>query len=180
MHLKTLIKQKDGEEVKYVLRRHWVTFVPRILFFILLLFVPVALYFLIKNTTPLVLTGEFSYPLIILFTSAYYLSIYLFFFAEFLTHYLDEWIITTDRVLDTEQLSLFSRSISETDLSKIQDVTTEVHGAFATLFDYGDVHIKTASTNVSIVAKSVPRPNKLRSEIMQLAHLKRQKHKQAN
>lgn len=176
MHLSALIKQKEYETIHYVLRRHWVTFVPQILVFIVLLLVPVALYFLFKGVTPGILTNDMAYPILVLFGSSYYLSIYLFFFAEFLTYYLDEWIITNDRIVDIEQLGLFSRSVSELDLFRIQDVTTDVHGAFATLFDYGNVSIKTASANLNIVAKNVPNPNKIRERLVQLAHTDRKYH----
>lgn len=175
MHLKALIGKKQNEQIKYTLRRHWMTFIPKILFFLLLMLIPLAVYVLIYNTTPSVLTGKFLYPSLVLFGSAYYLSIYLFFFAEFLTYYLDEWIITNQRIIDVEQLGLFSRSISETNLSKIQDVTTEIHGVIPTLFNYGNIHIKTASTNPNIIAKNVPKPNKVRTDLIRLASRKRKR-----
>ena len=170
MHLKSFIKQKDYEKIEYVLRRHWATFLPKVFLFFVLMLVPIALYFLFKSVTPGVFQSDLLYPLFVLFGSVFYLSIYLFFFAEFINYYLDEWIITNDRVIDVEQLGLFSRSISEVELFRIQDVTADVHGISATLFDYGDITIKTASTNMNIIAKSVPHPNKVRSHLIQLAH----------
>ncbi len=169
MHLSSLIKQKPKELVHHVLRRHWITFLPRIGTFLILFSVPIILYLLFKSVTPGLLTGGFSYPTFVLFASSYYLSIYLFFFAEFITFYLDEWIITSDRIVDIEQLGLFSRSVSELDLYRIQDVTSDIDGVIPTFFNYGNVTIKTASTNAHIIFKNIHAPNKVRAALIQLA-----------
>lgn len=176
MHLATLIKKKPTEQVIHVLRRHPLTFVPFILLFIVLLFVPVALYFLISQPFPAFFTGPIAYPLSVLAGSIFYLSACLFFFGHFIMYYLDVWIITTERMIDIEQFGLFSRSISELELFQIQDVTTDMHGVFPTFFNYGDVSVKTASANASIIAKQVHNPNKIREALVHLADADRRTH----
>ncbi len=176
MIISALIKQKSYERVEHVLRRHPVTFIPQTAMFITLAAVPIALYFLFNNLYPTILNGDIVYPIAVLVGSMYFLSIFLFFFAQFITFYLDVWIITNDRIIDVEQVSLFSRSISEVDLFRIQDVTSQTHGFFATFFKYGDVEVKTASMNVDIIARNVPHPNKIREHLIHLSHEDRKYH----
>jgi membrane protein YdbS with pleckstrin-like domain len=176
MNLSSLIKQKSYEKVEYILHRHPITFIPYILLFIILMLVPVALYFLITNLFPSFLESQTVFPLSVLCASLYYLSVYLFFYAQFIDYYLDVWIVTNDRVVDIEQFGLFSRTISEVDLFRIQDVTSDVHGFFATLFKYGNVSIKTASANLNIVAQNIKEPNKIREELVRLSDEDRKYH----
>lgn len=176
MQLARLIKQKSYEKVEFVLRRHAITFVPMLALAIVLLAVPAVGYIMIEGLFPTFLTHPLIYPILILSASTYLLSIYLFIFADFIDFYLDLWIVTNDRIVDIEQFNLFSRSISELDLFRIQDVTTDVHGFFATLFDYGNVTVKTASQNVNIVFKNVPNPNFIRQRIIEMADVDRKYH----
>lgn len=176
MQVSFLIKQKPYEKIEYYLRRHSITFIPILATFIILMLVPVAMYFLINNLFPQLLTGQFSYPVLVLFASIFYLSIYLFFYGQFIDFYLDVWIVTNDRIVDIEQHGLFSRSISELDLYNIQDVTVEVTGFFATMFKYGNLNVKTASSNSQIIFRNIPNPNEVRQELVQLAENDRKFH----
>lgn len=169
MLISHLIKQKSYEKIEFLLRRHPITFIPILSLFIVLLLVPVAMYFLINNLYPQLLTGEISYPLLVLFASVFYLSIYLLFYAQFIDFYLDIWIVTNDRIVDTEQFGLFSRTTSELDLYRIQDVSVNVTGFFPTIFKYGHVTVKTASSNSDIVFRNIPNPNQVRQALIQLS-----------
>lgn len=122
------------------------------------------------------LVGEISLPLSVLLASVFYLSIYLFFYGQFIDFYLDLWIVTNDRIVDIEQFGLFARTISEADLFRIQDVTAEVRGVFATVFNFGNVHVKTASHNQEIVFRNVPNPNQIRERLIKLSDEDRKYH----
>jgi len=176
MNLASLIKQKKYEKVVFLFRRHPITFIPILALFLVLMSVPAALYFLISSIFPDFINNPIFYPLAVLLASVYYLSIYLFFYAMFVDYYLDLWIVTNDRIVDIEQNGLFSRTISELDLFRIQDVTTEVHGFFSTLFRYGDLHVKTASANINIVFRNIPNPNKAREALIVMADEDRRFH----
>lgn len=176
MHIAHLIKQKSYEKIEYLLHRHPITFVPIAFVFILLMLVPAGVYFLINSLFPNLLYSTIIYPLGILLGSIYYLSIYLFFYAQFVDFYLDMWIVTNDRIIDVEQHGLFSRTISEADLFRIQDVTVDIQGFFNTIFNFGNVTVKTASSNVHIIFYNVPNPNEIRQALIQLADEDRQHH----
>ena len=176
MDVSHLIKQKSYEHVVYVLRRHAFTFIPKIILFIVLALVPVLVHFMIDTLFPRLFLHDAVFAIGVLLGSLYYLSILLFFYTQFIVFYLDMWVVTNDRVVDVEQFGLFSRTISELDLFRIQDVTTDVHGLFATLLKYGNVAVKTASSNVHINFKDVPNPNKVREDLIRLSHEDRKYH----
>ncbi|MBP9695193.1 MAG: PH domain-containing protein [Candidatus Magasanikbacteria bacterium] len=94
----------------------------------------------------------------------------------FTTFYLDVSVITNDRIVDIEQLGLFANSTGELDLFRIQDVTSEVKGIFATLFDYGTVFITTASNNSNIILHNIHHPNNIRNALIRLAEEDRKYH----
>ena len=176
MGVSDIIKKKGYEKVIFVLHRHPITFIPIIFLFIILLLVPVAVYFLISTIYPSLLFKAPIFQLGVLLGSIYYLSIYLFFYAQFIDFYLDIWIVTNDRIVDIEQNNLFNRTITEVDLFRIQDVTTNVEGVFPTIFKYGVVDIKTASINTNIQFKNVPNPNHVREQLIRLADEDRKFH----
>ncbi len=176
MQVAHLIKQKAYEKIEYLLRRHPITFIPIGALFLVLSSVPVVLYFLAENIFPDFIHGAIIFPLAVLLASIYYLSIYLFFYAQFIDFYLDLWIVTNDRIVDIEQHGLFSRTISEVDLYRVQDVTVEVHGIIATLFKYGNITVKTASSNINIIFYNVHKPNEVRQALIQLSEDDRKHH----
>ncbi len=176
MHLSTLIKQKQYEKVEYVLRRDGITFTPQLFLFLVLSTIPFIGYFFLSNYFPEMLNGSLSFPLLILFTSIFYFSIILFLYTEFILFYLDISIVTNDRIVEMEQLGLFSRTISELELFRIQDVTSEVNGFFPSLFHYGNVLVKTASENTNIIFHNIKNPEKIREDLIKLAHEDRKYH----
>jgi uncharacterized membrane protein YdbT with pleckstrin-like domain len=176
MLIDQVISRKQYEEIKYLLRRHPVTFIPQIIFLFVLMLAPIALFFIFNYMLPTIFANEIFYPFIVIVLGSFYLISYLVFFIHFIDYYLDIWIVTNDRIIDIEQFGLFSRTISELDLFRIQDVTSEVHGFFATMFDFGDLHIKTASSNIDIVFRNIRNPNLVREHLIKLSDLDRKHH----
>ena len=179
MPISKLIKQKAYETIKYFLRQHPITFIPTLVLFTVLLFVPVVLHLLIQTMYPEIFTGQILYPIFILSSSIYYLCICIFFYSQFVEFYLDIWIVTNDRIVDIEQQGLFARTISELDLYRIQDVTVVVNGFFPTMFHYGNIYVKTASNNSQIIFRNVSHPNEIRQVLIQLAEEDRKYHQVA-
>lgn len=176
MHLTQFIHQKPYEHIVYKVRRHYVTLVPAILIFVLLLLAPLGVAWLVTNVFPRLLEMPAAPPLGILLGSLYYLSVLLFFYTYFIDFYLDVLVITNDRLIDIEQLGLFARSVSELDLYKTQDVTSTVKGIFASLFNYGDVSIQTAGAAEKFHVQNVPNPEGLRQAILDLTDEDRKYH----
>lgn len=178
MSVSKVIKKKDYEKIIFVLHRHPFTFIPAIILFIVLMLVPLAIYFMINSLFPNLFLNEEVHTVFIIFSSIYYLSTYLFFYVQFLDFYLDMWIVTNDRIVDIEQHSLFHREITELDLYRIQDATATVKGFFSTIFQYGDVYVKTASSNTNIIFRRIPNANRVREQLIKMADEDRKYHMQ--
>ena len=177
MSLGNLIHTKQYEKVIAKVRRHPITYVPTMGFFIILLLVPVAVYLLLGAAMPGILTRETSYVILVLFGSLYYLLVMLFFYTSFIEFYLDLHIVTSDRMVDIDQMTLFARKIAEVDLYQIQDVSSEIKGVFGTLFNYGHVDVQTAGSIPKFSMENVPNPHKLRRIILDLAAADKRHHK---
>ena len=169
MHLSYFVLEKPNEKIIYMLRRHWITFIPIVLILLVMLAVPVVVYFFIQKLFPDLLTGPTVFPLVVLLGSTYALFAYLFFYIQFLDYYLELWIVTNDRIIDINQRGLFNREIVELELFRIQDITSEVKGAVATVLHYGDLHITTASSTDFITFRQIPKPEMIREALIQLA-----------
>ena len=176
MNVQKLFKQKGYEKVEYIIRRHWITFIPTVLFFVLLLVLPFGAYLLLANSTGNFLQNPVYYTAGLLFASLYYLSAILFFYTYFVAFHLDLWVITNDRLLDVQQKTLFARTVSEVDLYQIQDASSEVHGIFPSIFNYGNIILQTAGPVPKFVFRNVPDPNKLRQAILTLSSKDKKDH----
>ncbi len=178
MILSKIIRQKPYEKIEYLLHRHAFTFVPKAFLFLAMMAMPVGLYFLLENIYPELLNSEKIFPLAVLAASSYYLSIYLFAYAQFVEFYLDMWVVTNDRIIDIRQKGLFARTVSEMDLYRIQDTTASIKGFFPTMFNYGNLQVRTAATGDTndIIFYNIPDPNELRESLIQLAESDRKFH----
>jgi membrane protein YdbS with pleckstrin-like domain len=169
MTIDRLIRKKPYENIASVVRRHPVTFLKTILGFLLLLATPIILYWFFNQLFPTLLNNPIVRPLTILAIGIYLLSVVMFFYSFFVDFYLDELIITNDRLIDMEQNGLLARTIAEADLYLIQDVTSEVKGFFSSLFNYGRVAIQTAGAVPKFIVVDVPNPHGLRQLLLDLA-----------
>ena len=159
-------KQKD-EQVKLLLRRHPFILIRQNLIYIIYFIVPPVLYFLGKAYFSFILSFPI-YPIFVLITSLYYLFFLFFLLVEWIDYYFDAWIITNKRLIDVEQIGLFSRSVSETRLEKIQDVTYEVKGVFATIFHYGSINVQTAGADKNFMINHISDPAKIKTTLLTL------------
>jgi len=143
------------EKVLLQMRRHWFILVGPTAFFIVLLLLPslflnFAPYFLPAFDRP-------SLQLVIDFGIAVYLaSVLTYMLLQWLSYYLDVWIITDQRIVDVQQNGLFHRTVSEITMDRIQDVTVEVPGFIPTMLDFGTIRIQTAGELGEFVISEVP------------------------
>ncbi|MFA6160316.1 MAG: PH domain-containing protein [Parcubacteria group bacterium] len=159
--------QKNGEEILMVIHRHWFNILTHffvIFFMILFLF---GSYFLTAF-----FFDEFSEQLLLNLTafmrSLFFTFLWLLFFAIWIDYYFDVWIVTSERIINIEQKGLFTRVVSELELEKIQDVTTDVRGVIPTFLNYGHLLIQTAGERERFIFRNVPDPYKIKDMIMKL------------
>lgn len=159
--------QQPNERIIMFLRRHWLFLFKIFVIFLILIIIMIAFDVGAYYATN-VWENDVGFPIMILGNSAYFLFVLLFSFANFVDYYLDVWIVTNKRIVNVEQKGLFSRVVSEKELSRMQDVTSEVHGFIATFFNYGDIYIQTAGTKERFVFKQVPDAPHVAQEITNL------------
>lgn len=175
VYLKKFIAQKPYEKIVYFLRRDTLVFVLQALFFIFLLVIPLGFYLFLQTYFPSIFENNILYPIIILLGSVYFLMVWTMLFTSFIDYYLDFWIVTNDRIVNVEQ-HIFSRTIAELDLYKIQDVTGESKGFLQTMFNYGNVYVQTAGATERFIFEEVPNPREVAGKIIALAEEDRKYH----
>jgi len=101
------------------------------------------------------------------FLGLWWLFVWMGVFNLLTRYYLTVWVLTSHRIVYIQQTAFFRRSVSSFLLARVQDVTTDVHGIFATIIGYGDIHVQTAGDERSFRMPGMPRPEEIRDLIMQ-------------
>lgn len=168
------------EEVLIFLRRDKWILIKMGLFYGTLLFLPVFIFFVLLFYYPVWLEVHLTHPVnsvvLLLASSLYYMYVWVFLYRAWLDYYLDVWFVTNERVVSIEQKGLFSRTIAEQRLFRIQDVHAEVQGFIDTLFDFGDVTIQTAAAEVVFHFKEVPQPHLVARNVIKLVEWDKRRH----
>lgn len=164
--------RRDGEKIILFLRRHYFIILAKIILWAIVAILPAIFYFLFKDVLAGLFINELFTPILVLFTSIFYLYIWLFAFHSFVDYYLDIWIVTSERIVNIEQKGLFARTVSEQKIHRIQDVTSELKGFFSTTLDYGTVYIQTAAEKPRFVFKQVPNPYSIARKINKIVERK--------
>ncbi|MFO0764824.1 MAG: PH domain-containing protein [Patescibacteria group bacterium] len=173
LNLKQLPNGIPAEEVVFVLRRHPLTILPTLVGYALIVLFPFAVQWYLATMQPELWLSPVYQPLIVLGVSMIFFIGWLMLFLNFLDYYLDMWIVTTKRILNIEQTGLFSRTVSEIRLHRVQDVTSSVKGFWATLFDYGQLDVQTAGEKLIISFEEIPHPTRISKIILELSETER-------
>jgi hypothetical protein len=166
MH-KLFASQLDDEKIYLVVRRHWFFLAKRLI--ILFLFV-LAYAFITLHGTELApgLFSETTTPYTTILLRLGLMMLLLALLIIWVLYYLNMQIITNMRLVDIDQYSLFARSVTELNIRNVQDVTSESHGLFPTLFGYGDVIVQTAGTEQRFTFEMVSHPEEIKKLLLDL------------
>src|SRR3989344_8704155 len=159
--------QLEDEKIYLVVREHWFRFFLKLLVWAFL----VVLLIAFQQFVPVWLPGLFEGAVgqvTNLFTQIYILIIILGLFLIFVVYYLNIQVVTNLRVVDIDQVGLFSHVVSELHIAKIEDVTSETNGVFGTVFNYGNVYIQTAGTVERFEFLNVPNPTAIEKLVLDL------------
>ncbi len=169
MHLRKLPNHREGETVVLFLRRHWIDLVKIFLLTAFLLFIPLLVGGVMLFTEAAVLTHPVFAPLLISIAGAYILIVLIVTLTELTDYWLDVWIVTNERIINSEQLGLFNRVVSEVNLDQIQDITSETKGLLATFLTFGNVYIQSAAEKQRFQFKNIDNPDTVKIKIGELA-----------
>lgn len=155
------------------MRKHWFIFLLEISGLIiaaLLPFVLIPFYQRIMPTMVATVGVDRFDNLMVFMISAWELVVVMGFFISLTGYYLDILIVTNQRLIDVDQVSLFSRDIAVAPLQQVQDVKVEVLGIFATFFKFGNIHIQSAGERREMVIKGIRYPEYARDVLMKAYH----------
>lgn len=156
--------QRANEEVIFVIKRHpWVLASPSFLGIaaVIIIFVGILIFGFSKTTSILIVVGVLYF----LVSGAYQWFVY--------NNYL--FILTSERVIIIIQKGLFGRKIIEAELDKIQNITTEIKGPLRTFLNFGDVILRTAGIDPTMVMDNVPNPYEVQQKIIQYCRVEADK-----
>lgn len=147
--------QDREEKIILVLRQHPITQFKNILFLFL------AIFFL-----PWLLNVS---GLLAFFPNRFIFAFYIFLFVLFLgmslrcflLWFFNVYIITDERIIDVDFLSMIYKNISTAKIENIEDITKKTSGLVPSLLDYGSILIQTAASKNEIEFENVPHPAKV-------------------
>jgi len=159
--------QRDDEKIIMITRRHWIVYLPAFLIGFVVS-ITVFITYLYTTNTSIFLNNETVKAIIICALSLVFLFSILGVYISWLINYLNFQLVTNENVVDIDQLSLFSRKISELCLEDIQDTTASQKGIVQSVFHYGDVVIQTAGEKPNFVFEKINQPYEVARKIMEI------------
>lgn len=165
--LKFFSELRQDEKIYLVLREHWILPLVKVAFWILLMISVGLAEGLLQSWIPF-FYEDLPQALFTVVRSMFAIAASLGLFIIWVMYYLNVQIITDERIVDINQKSLLSHQTSELNLDRFQDVTTEVVGPMANLFDYGVVRVQTAGEMKNFVFNNIPNPHKVAKIILEL------------
>lgn len=162
-----MIEFRENEHVFFEIRKHWFTIATQLMILTLLAFIPLLIPQVLNSLNLIITFGETeSFLSVYIFLySLYLLILWVVGFTFWTNYYLDVWIVTNQKILDIEQVGLFSREVSILHLERIQDITTEVNGIVRTLVKFGHIHVQTAGQQREFIIHDVPNPDEVAKKI---------------
>ncbi len=156
-----------GESIAVIIRKHWLSYVLRVLLLALAGAAPLLLASLMPaEFRDQIMAMQSSDELLTFFYILWILVLWVLAFILWTNYYLDIWIVSDKRIIDVNQRSLFHRDITSLRLEKIQDVSVDVSGVLATLFGFGKLTIHTAGDHEDIVIRNASEPAAAKEKIM--------------
>lgn len=161
-----MISLRQNETILLIIRKHWFLVAIHLVEVSMLAVIPLGIAILLPLSARLLGTAPLlPVPLLTFGFSLYGLMLLAALFYFLVDYYLDMWVITNQRILDIEQKGFFSREVSEIPISRVQDVTIEVHGIIRTLLGYGTIRLQTAGEREFNI-RDVPRLERIKEVIL--------------
>lgn len=146
--------QTNAEEIILVLRKHPITQIPWVLSAIGVAFLPLLLGMIgFLDFLP----PNFQFAGLVLC----YMLLVGFIIEKFLQWFFNVYIITDERIIDVDFVSLIYKNISSAKIEKIEDVTATTGGALQSVVNFGTIKIQTAAEKNEFEFEEVPQPAKV-------------------
>lgn len=153
--------QNDKEKVEAVIKRHPIS--------LLVLGYEILLWLLLPWVV-FVFTPGFTAP----FAATFLATMVIALWYSFIAYYMwvnDIYLVTNQRVIVCNQVSLLKRVVSEVPYDKVQSLSHEVNGLKQVLMHIGDVVISTASRDTVVRLRDVSDPYGVEQLIAKYVHV---------
>jgi hypothetical protein len=151
--------QDSGETIRLLLRAHPITNLKWIISAIIVFFIPFFLpdLFRLINLNLGPLPTEYLMALVII----NYLLVLVIVFEGFLGWYFNVYIISSKNIVDIDFHSLLSSNIDLTPLKNVEDTNSDQKGLLASIFNYGNVYVRSAGTTTLTDFHDIPKPHQV-------------------
>jgi uncharacterized membrane protein YdbT with pleckstrin-like domain len=148
------VNEDPEEKIILIVRAHPITNLNWIITTFIFFLTPAILFVIPPFDT---FPSQYQY----LLSLVIYLFTVTFAFQRFLDWFFHVNIITDERIIEVDFFSLIHREITDANIDRIEDVTTDVGGLVRTFFNYGDIYIQTSAEVPRIDFEAVPQPDKI-------------------
>lgn len=166
---------EPGEQVNLLLRAHLATNLVWVTVAAVLLILPVIILPFISSVGLSGVSAGTGFVVV----AFWYLGTFTYAFLNFLYWYFNVYLVTNERIIDTDWYSVVVRKVSSTPIAKIQDVSASQVGVFSGIFNYGDVQVQTAGEEENFEFTSVPNPQEVAKQINELIQMEEKEGKNA-
>lgn len=171
MSIRRFPGQKRNENIEIVLRKHWIVHTKIFLITLLFGLIPGIIYIgLAVGYTHY--WGSMYFRLTSAFFMVYLLFVGLIAYIKWLNEELDVVIVTSERILNVNQLSFLNREISEANLFQVQDIKGGHKGIGGNVLEYGDLEVQTAADQILFKMSHIPKPHIAARQILDLRETK--------
>ncbi len=158
-------KLEQNEHIVLISRRHWFKPVLETLSLLFSLLIPLFVSSVVFAMPDVAKELGNTSILSIIFLLAWFFVVWNIAFVIWTNHFLDVLVVTNLHVIDIEQVGLWHREISTTQLQKIQDISSKTEGLIASLLQYGDLEIQSAGSVTNFIVRGVQNPDLLRQKM---------------
>ena len=137
--------QREGEEVKFVFRRHFTTAKAGIIFLIVLIILGLVPLFLWKGDARM-------FWLFVGFVLIGFIG----FLYSYMMWYFSVYIVTNQRIRQITQKGLFKKTVVDLGLDKIQSISYGITSVIGGIIGYGTILIQTGVGDLVISAVGKP------------------------
>lgn len=154
--------QAQGEQIVLLLRRHPITQIKWIVIAVIMAAIP-----FIFSGIPFLsfLPPRFEFGALL----GWYILVLGFSLESFLSWFFNVCIITDERIVDVDFISLLYHDVASAKLENIEDVTSVTGGTIRAILDFGTVRIQTAGSQTEFEFEDIPHPaqvTKLLNELL--------------
>jgi len=153
--------QDKAEVILLLLRKHPLTLTPQLLGAFLFAIFPL---FLGRLGADAFFFGPYIFAGYIL----WYMLLVGYLLETFLVWFFHVFIITDERIIDVDFLSMIYKRETAAKIDNIEDVSSVVGGAIRSIFNFGTVNVQTAGAQAQISFEDVPHPAKVKRLLNEL------------